>query len=178
MKKVLLLALFIASVVFSYGQTEITPNIKSYRFNAEDCNEGQFYLGEFVIGKYEISGNIGGKYADNRGWKIIIGKNWGMGKPQLKEIYNNIGGRFFYKQTVNNKFHLWWDSEYYRECDFEWTPYIKVEYEKGGWAPNITEPARSDGFFISEPKDARTDDLYVGKKNISGKNTRLLILYS
>ena len=169
MKEAFLIYLFLAVSVLSYSQTEVTPIIRSYVLDAEDCNDGQFYLGEFTIGKIEINANVSGVYANNRGWKLIIGKNWGIGKPNMKIVYNNIGGRFFYKQTENSRFHLWWDSEFYLGCDYVWRPYVKVEYEKGGWNPTKAEPSRNDGFFISEPAYTRTEDLYVGESNIDDK---------
>ncbi|PRY93811.1 hypothetical protein BY457_1211 [Marinilabilia salmonicolor] len=167
MKKALLIYLFVAVSVLSYSQTEVTPIIRSYVLDAEDCNDGQFYIGEFAKGKYEISANVQGTHANNRGWIIIIGKNYGIGSPNMKIVYNNIGGRFLYKQTEENRFHLWWDSEFHRECDYMWTPFVKVEYETGEWIPTKAEPSRNDGFLITSYTE--TADLSVGESDIDGK---------
>jgi hypothetical protein len=169
MKNIFVFVLFCLFPAMLNGQTEIAPIIRAYRLDAEDCNDGQFYLGEFVIGVYEISANILGTHANYRGWKIIIGKGWGIGSPKIEEVFNNIGGRFFYKQDENNRFHLWWDSEFSSECDYTWAPYIRVEYQAGGWTPTFTEPSRADGFFVSEPTYTKTGDLYVGATNVAGE---------
>nr|WP_321450317.1 hypothetical protein [uncultured Carboxylicivirga sp.] len=148
MKKLLMLfAAFYFSMII-WGQTKIESYSQTIKFLPQNSSTGQFYLGEFITGKYEISANIGGIHANNCGWKLIVGKNWGIGNPSCKVIFNNIGGRFFYKQIEEGRIHLWWDSEFSNQSGVDWTPRVNVEYQAGGWDPFLPEPDSSNRIVL------------------------------
>jgi len=127
-------------------------NVVEYVLPAEDNKTGQFYIGRFDMGTYEISCNVSGIHANSRGWKIAISKNWGVsaGNPQMLVIYNYIGGIFYAQNTNEGHFDLWWDSNFTVESQ-QWTPFLKVEYQQGLVDYKATEPARTSATELLSP---------------------------
>ncbi|GAF02393.1 hypothetical protein [Saccharicrinis fermentans] len=120
------------------AQTLENGKVVEYDLPEEDCAEGVFYIGKFYLGAYELSANIEGYDANYNGWKILIGRRWGR-SVSLNELYNNVGGTFYYLLEGNLHFHLWWKSEY-KNIHKGWIPHIKAEYQKGGILIDAEEP--------------------------------------
>ncbi len=140
----------------TWAQSLKPGKVIEYQLPTEDCQKGQFYLGRFVVGEYEISGNVAGIHANNRGWKIMIGRQWGVNSPiQFKSLFNNVGGSFVYQTTDNAYFDLWWDPKF-NSGGQSWTPYVKVEYQVGNCIYNQKEPARDNIKVLSSAENITT----------------------
>ena len=148
MRKLLTLGILILIANINYGQTLETGNVIEYSLRSEDCNSGTFYLGRFLVGKYEISANISGTHANNTGWKIIIGTSWSGSRRIFNKIYSNINGDFIYQKYDNAYFDLWWDAKYGSSGQL-WTPHIKVEYQSGNCLYSNPEPTRSNEIVLA-----------------------------
>jgi hypothetical protein len=126
-------------------------NVIEYVLPAEDNKTGQFYIGQFTTGTYEISCNVSGIHANYRGWKIAISKNWSISDiPKLMSIYNYIGGSFYVQNLNDDRFDLWWDSNSSVASQL-WTPFLKVEYQQGFINYTATEPARTAATELLSP---------------------------
>lgn len=129
-----------------------------YNLPAEDNNTGQFYLGKFLIGTYEITCNVRGIHANYTGWKVIIGSNWAGSHFKFTELFNNIPGKIVYQKEDNAYFHLWWDAQY-RNGGQQWTPHIRVEYQAGNCIHDAPEPERSSSKVLTSTFNA--DRIYL-----------------
>ncbi len=148
MKKITSLILLAGISMLAWGQIEQPGKVVEYKLAAQDCHTGQFYLGKYSVGKYEIACNVTGYDANNCGWKIYIGRNWGRGELFV-ESFNNIGGSFYCLLDGSSYFHLWWHSEY-KDIKKTWQPLIKIEYQIGSvdlvsMAPESTSASRLIG---------------------------------
>ena len=94
MKKLLILLSFSIFTSTFFAQTESVGSTYEYGLATADCNDGHFYLGYFSLGKYNLSANISGYDANNCGWNITVGRNYGS-EIYFEQLANNIGGQFY-----------------------------------------------------------------------------------
>ncbi len=138
------------------------------QLEGQDCYTGQFYIGKFTIGTYEILCNVQGYDANNCGWKILIGKNYGGNissrPPHFQELNNTVGGRFYIQYEGASVFHLWWLSGY-KNIQKIWYPSLKIEYNAGSYS--IEEPLA----FSADAKEI-VSNIYMRSSSIGiGTNT-------
>jgi hypothetical protein len=129
----------------------------------QDSDTGQFYIGKFTVGSYEILCNVSGIHANNCGWKIIVGKNWGGASVQLTELHNHLGGRFFAVNESSSVFHLWWLSDYSNKQ--QWTPRLKVEYQAGSYSLSSPIAFSSSAVEVEPIIYLRRSNIGIGTKS-------------
>ena len=165
MKNILLIIAIVFCIQVS-GQTIENGKIVEFYLPSEDCHSGSFYIGKFTVGYYEISANIAGYDANDCGWKILIGRNWNR-SPLFNEVFNIIGGSFYYISDEPNSFHLWWNSEY-KNISKPWRPHIKVEFQNGSFNLDSEEPELIGISKLESLVNQRTSTIQMTGLKVSG----------
>ena len=140
MRTIVLSILLIVATLTTTGQTNFPGHKIEYQLPAKNSQSGSFYLGRFKVGLHEITCNVSGTHANFYGWKIMMTKVWG-GDVYCTQLFNTIGGNFHAQNADSEHYHLWWNPNSSNPAQ-SWTPYIKVEYQTGGYSIP-TEPAKS-----------------------------------